>query len=150
MDFFSFHIYTSCRVIDLQISVDINAGFFADLLAVVTDTAKGNPQTCQQFLHRERFGQIVISSCIQSLHFIGILAPCRHDDDRHIAPGTYFPYDLHTVHVRKSQIQEHNVRAVGQGVHHRAGSVAGFPVLVILKLQCRGDQIADRRVIFYD
>ena len=82
-----------------------------------------HPQPCQQFVHGKGLRQVIVRPGIQRPDFIGILRSGTDHNDRHIRPRTDFPYDLHAVHIRESQIKQHNIRIMRQRLHHRACAV---------------------------
>ena len=57
--------------------------------------------------------------------------------------------DLNAVHVRQSQVQQHHIRPVGQGVHQRSRPGLGPVKLIVLGLQRCGDEVAHRRVVLH-
>ena len=136
-------------VVDDKATVLVPGRLTASLLAVVPHPAEGHPQPGQQLVHREGLGQIVIRPGVQRRHLVPVIGPGRYHDDGHIAPGADLLDDLDAVDIGQTQVQQHHVRTVGQGVHDCLRAVFGPVELVVLRLQCRGDQIAHGGVILH-
>ena len=136
-------------VVDDKTAVLVAGCLLAGLLAVITYPTQGYPQSGQQFVDGEGLGQVIVRTSIQRGNFVTVIRAGRYHDDGHIAPGADLFDDVDTVHVRQAKIQQHHVRPVRKGIHHRLGAVPGPTELVILGLQCGGDQIADGCIILY-
>src|SRR5215510_2781118 len=70
----------------------------------------------------ERFGDVVVSTGIQKIHFLMLGMPSREDDDRHCGPLTNLAADVHAGHVRQAEVEHYEVRSVV-----RRGVDAGAP-----------------------
>ena len=92
----------------------------------------GHPKPRQQLLHREGLCQVVVRAGIQSVNLVAVLAAGTDHNDGHIGPGTDILDDLNAVHVRKSQVQQDNVRIVGRSFHNGCFSIGRHQVAVVI------------------
>ena len=149
MDLHPISIGTAGSIVNLQVPVLVEAGFLTYLLAVIADPAQGDPEPGQELVHGERFSQIVIGAGVQRGHLVAVLAPGGDDDDGQVAPGADLFDDVYPVHVGQAQVQQHDVRAVREGVHQSTGPCLGPMELIVLGLQSGGDEVSHRCVVFY-
>ena len=111
--------------------------------------ALGGPQPCQQLLHREGLGQVVVCAGVQRLDLVCILTAGAEHQDGQLRPGTHPADHLHPVDIRQAQVQQHDIRVMGRG-HHQSGlSVCSGQKFVVVGTQCGGDQAAHRRIILH-
>ena len=98
----------------------------------------------------ERFRDVIVGSEIQCLHLIPLMGSRRHNDHRHRGPFPHALQDLHAVHIRKTEIQDHHVRTLGG--HHAVclRSRLRNDHIVIVRFQHCLDEIADPLVVFHD
>ena len=148
MQLLSVKIGASSGIIYLKLAVYKYRRALAALRPHKAQPSLGDPQSCQQFLHRKRLGKIVVRSCIKGRDLVPVLAPCAYNYDRHVGPGADALYHIHAVHVRKSKVQKHYIRIMGRSLQHRLVPVCGSEKAVSVGLKRCGDKVAYRLIIF--
>ena len=71
-------------------------------------------------------GEIVVGAQIESVHLLLLLGAGRDNDDGDAGPGADLLDDLRAVHIRQSEIQKDEVRALGRGHGQRDGAVVYY------------------------
>src|SRR5258706_5110112 len=86
---------------------------------------------CQQFLHMERLGDIIVGARIHAGDLVAPPVAGGEDDHRHLALGTPpLLEDANTVHLRQPQVEDYDI--VGLGIAE---------MIALLTVPCRVDGI---------
>ena len=141
---------TAGSEIHLQLAVDEHGGRCRLRRLHHCQASGRHADTRQQLLHREGLGQVVVRAVVQRLDLIAVLAAGADDDDGHIGPGADAPDDLHAVHIREAQIQQHDIRVAGGRLTDGFVSAGSDDMLVFMGPKGRGDEVAHRRVVLHD
>ena len=105
----------------------------------------------RQQLHRaEGLGEIVVRPHVERGRLVKLRAARRDDDDRHPAPRTDGADDLTAVHVRQTEIQQQQIRAVRGDHLQRRPAVGREQRLVIVTAQRRLQVFADAGIVLDD
>ncbi len=91
----------------------------------VHHSPRESPDASEQFIDRERLGDVVIRAGIQSVHLVRRVRTARDDQDRYLGPSAERLHYLDTVELRHSQIQHHQVGAMRGGQVQRLDTVVG-------------------------
>ena len=144
--------HISCRrgKIDFQISVYKNRAYLSLLGLHIADPAEGGTKPCQQLLDAEGLREIIVGPRIQGLYFVLILGPRTDHDNGDGGPASYLSYDIQAVHIRQSQIQKDDLRAVGGYRQHGLRPVGSFFIMVSLCLQGGRNQVGDCLFILHN
>ena len=148
VQFLPFQGGTASRKINLQITVGKNRTTGGVLQH--RDAAERYPQPRQQLLYRERFRQVVVGAAVQGFDFIAVLAAGTDNDDGHRRPTANTANHLDAVQIRQTKIQQHHIRCMDRCLLECFGCSSRRNVLVILRFQCRGNQVADRRIVLHN
>jgi hypothetical protein len=109
--------------------------------------AQGGPQSCEQFLHAERLGHVVVRSDVERRDLVRLAIADREHDDGNLREGAEPADDLGPIEVRQSEIEEHDVRPrLGRGDE---GLLArpDREDLVPVRLQARAQRATDLRLV---
>ena len=118
----------------------VGDGFAADGRAGMAD---GRADARKQLLRPEGLGQVIVRACVQRGDLVLLVAAGGDDDNGDLRPCAHAPQDLHSVHVRQTEIENDDVRAV-RGDHGLGdGAVAGDQNVVAVRRQDGADEIAD-------
>ena len=109
----------------------------------------GNPQPGQKLRHGKGLGQVIVRARIQGGDFVPVLTAGTDDNNGHLGPGPDPADDLHPIHIRQSQIQQHNVRLPGGSGGNGGFSVRSRKEAVIVGFECGGNQVPDGSVILH-
>ena len=93
---------------------------------------------------------VPIGAAVQGFDFIAVLAAGTDNDDGHRRPTANTANHLDTVQIRQTKIQQHHIRCMNRCLLERFGRSSRRNVLVILRFQCRGNQVADRRIVLHN
>ena len=78
--------------------------------------AQHGADACQQFAGAERLHQVVVGADFQQQHLVDFIAQgAEHDDRRGYVSGSQLLADLHAVHARQAQIDQHQIGLKQQG-----------------------------------
>ena len=105
------------------------------------------PDSRQHFRCSKRLRDIIVRSEVQCLHLVLFMAPRRNHNDRHARPFPKSAQNFHTIYIRKSQIQNHQIRTLGcnQAVALLAGIRRND--IVTVRFQNCPEKFADASVI---
>ena len=81
--------------------------------ALVAAVAQGRPDAGHQLRCAERLGDVIIGAPVQSRHLFIFLGPGRDDDNGRSGKTADAADNIHSVHIRKPQIQKDDVRTLG-------------------------------------
>ena len=113
--------------------------------------AEGGPDAGQQLRHAEGLDHIVVRPHVQRPHLFRLPVPGGDDDDGHL-PGQApeLGQNLQAVHVGQTQVQQHQIGAVGeeQGQAFLAG--VGGDGAVVVGAQGPADEVADGPLVLDD
>ena len=110
----------------------------------------GGAESGQKLIHGKGLGQIVVRPGVQGGYLIVVLASGADDNHGGIGPGTDFENHVHSVHVRKPQVQQDDVRPLGSSGQDTLFSLIRPCIMVIVHLQGSGDEIFHCFVILYN
>ena len=136
-------------IIDLQLTIGKHRLGRARVSAVLPRAAQRNTQAGQQLVHAEGLCQIIVCTGIQSVDLVPVFTAGADDDDGHARPAAHLFDDGNAVHIRQAQIQQHHIRLKGNSLQQRLAAFFRRVVLVILRLQCSGDQVAHGLVVLH-
>ena len=113
--------------------------------AGVTD---GGTDPGQQLVRAEGFGQIVVSPQVQGVHLVSLMRPGGDHHHRQTGPAPKLSQNVQTVHVRQTQVQNDQVRAMGgdHGQCFRPGT--GLHGFIAVGVQYGGDEVRNALLIF--
>ncbi len=94
----------------IQIDRKVPGGNRAGLFLGRRGPPQLRPDPRQQFIHAERFGDVVVGARVESFHLRAILSAHREHDDRHLRRFPQLPAQIHTIHIRHRQVRHHHVR----------------------------------------
>ncbi len=106
--------------------------------------AQGGADAGQQLGHAEGLYHVVVRPHVQGLHLLRLPVPGGDDDDRRL-PGQApeLGQDLQPVHIGQAQVQQHQVRAVGEEQGQPLPAAEGGDGLVVVGGQGPADEVAD-------
>ena len=89
----------------------------------------------------------IIRSGIQGFHFITVFASCTYYNNRHRTPSTDLPNNFHSIHIRKPQVQQDQIRTIG--VQHLTGlcSRIGLDHVITIGREHGPKKVADALLI---
>ena len=106
--------------------------------------------TGNQLTWTERLGHIIICAKTKSTNLINVVLLCGNHDDRCIFLLTDLSANVETVHLRKHQIQNNQIKFFFHGTYKTGISTVLNLHLKTGKLQIVLLQICNRFLIFYD
>ena len=109
--------------------------------------AQDGAQAGQQLARVEGLGQVVVGADFEAHDAVGLLAPCRQHQDRHVGAGANRPAELEAVAIGQHEVQDHRVVAALKG-----GRETGLGALPMLEGQAGAaeigrDHLGERAVI---
>ena len=147
---FSVYPYTTCSLVDLDSSDLYNI----ILLHVGTDQTIVSVHMClnsgYQFTRAERLCHVIICSKSQTSDLVDVIFLCRHHDDRNVFLLAHLSADIETVHFRKHQIQNDQIKFLVQCTCQSCISSVAYLNLKPGEFQIVLLQICDCFFIFYD
>ena len=82
---------------------------------VLANTPCQHADTGKQLIHREWFGDVVVSPSVKGFHLLGRPGSSRDHQDRRRRPAAHRLNDLYPVETRHPEIQQNDVRLVIDG-----------------------------------
>jgi hypothetical protein len=98
----------------------------------------------------ERLPNEIIRTNLQSHHLVDLVRPGRNHDDVGVGEFAQPAADLHTVQIRKLQLQRDKVRAVFLDLQEAFGSGTGLKDGEALQLKCPADEESHVVVALYN
>src|SRR4051812_23821387 len=101
------------------------------------------PGACEQLVHAERLGDIVVGTAIERLDLADLIASARQHHDRYMF--VLCPNHLEQIkplHVRKAEIEDNQVRTLREQLQ-RSLSVGGVQDLIALRDQSHPEQLSN-------
>ena len=122
-----------------------------DIGRVSPTSAQHGPHPCKQLVRIERFGQIVVGSCIKTLDTVLFLPFCGQH--HHRSGDAFCPQqlqDLDPIHLGEHDVQDHCVVISTGGI-----VVSGAPIVdrihdILVLFQKRGQGLRQIQFIFYN
>ena len=142
--------YTSCRLINLNTTnfnhiILVHIGTNQTVITLHMRLHTGN-----QLTWTERLGHIIICAKTKSTNLINVILLCGNHDDRCIFLLTDLSANVETVHLRKHQIQNNQIKFFFHGTYKTGISTVLNLHLKTGKLQIVLLQIRNRFFILYD
>ena len=137
-------------VVDDQVAYRIGA-LTGDLtvLGGGAGVADGRADPGQQLIGAKGFGQVVVRSQVQSLHLVSFMGAGGDHHHWQAGPGPEFPQDLQTIHIGKTQIQNHNIRTIGGDHGQRLLTGVGLHRIIAVVGKGRGDEVGNALFILH-
>ena len=105
------------------------------------------PQTCEELVHAERLGQVVVGTKVERLD-LGRLGPTpRQHDDRHRRPAPEAAHDVEPVHAGKSEVEDDDVGMVARRELERLFTGEGDVGVVSTRFEVDFEGLADARIV---
>ena len=101
----------------------------------------------------ERLGQVVVGAALEAEHLVGLFAPRRQHQDRHVAVHRLAPHrpaHRHAVEPRQHQVENQQIERLSFARASACRAVSRGDRRQTFELQMQHDQIADMRVVFDD
>ena len=112
--------------------------------------ADGGADAGQQLGGAEGLHQIVVGAVIQGVHLVVLMVPGGHHHHRQVGPFAHGLEHLHAVHIRQTQVQNNQVRAVGGDHGQRFFTAAHDDGVIPIGVEDHGDEVADALLILHD
>ena len=112
--------------------------------------ADGSPHPGQQFIRAEGLGEIVVSPQIQSGNLILLMGTGGNHHHRQGSPAAELAQNIQTVHIRQTQIQNHQIRAVGGDHGHGLRAAAHPHGFIAVGGQHGGNKMGNALFVFND
>ena len=109
---------------------------------------KGGAEPCQKLRNPEGLGEVIVGAKIQGANLVLLLGAGGHYNDGVAGPGANTLNDLTAVHIRKTKIQQDNVRADGCDQGERFFPCGGGCYFVIVSSQGLYDKVQDVFFVF--
>ena len=132
MKFLSVKICAPRCVLDPQCAVFKDSRLDSIFCLHLGQAALCDSKAGQQFLHRKRFRQIIIRSCVQCLDFIAVLTSCTDYDNRHIRPASNLFNHLYAINIRQAKVEQNNVGIMCGCLHNGTRTVLCRNILIIV------------------
>ena len=107
-------------------------------------------QTCEDLLHPERLGHVVVGPRVQRRHLVGLAVPDRKDDDGHRRERPDAADHLGPVQIRKAEVEEDKVGCGFGRRDDRLLAVRGRLDLVPVRLEAGSEGASDLWLVVDD
>ena len=134
--------------VDNELVEDQTAGL--GLVVLAARAAQNGLDSCQQLLHFEGLGEIVVRALLQALHLVVRLALGREHDDGGLAVLPDGAQDAPAVHHGQHDIEQHQIGPELPEQIKSLSAVGGDAGVVALLFEIHLHKLGDIRIVFDD